>query len=148
MGDSLSGSCGSGITTVCERGWLPKKAPSFWAAATPTPPEGLWTSDRLGLCRLCPQMEASSESLRPPGECMELLRTELHWGLWQNFLHTVTTTVAIITARQREIPTTTIMLPPKGATPTDAGERDGEGAGTTGRKRKTKFGHKTEEKKL
>lgn len=40
------------------------------------------------------------------------------------------------------------MLPPKGATPTGAGERDGEGAGTTGTKIKTKFGHKTEEKKL
>lgn len=131
VGDSLSGSCGRGITRVCERGWLPREGLSFWATPTLLTPGGLWLSDRLGLWRLWPQMEASSESLRPPGECMDPLRTELHWGVWQSFLHTVTTIVARIAARQSEIPTTTTMLPPMGATPTRTGGRDGEGAGST-----------------
>lgn len=44
--------------------------------------------------------------------------------------------VARITARQREIPSTTTMLAPRGDIPTGAGGRDGEGASNTGVKRK------------
>lgn len=130
-GESRSGSCWIGTTRVCVRGSLPRTGASFWVNTTPTPPGGLWLSDKLGLWRLWPHMEASSESLRPPGECMELLRTELHWGVWQNFLHTVTTTVAKITARQRDIPATTTMLPPMGAILTVSAGMDGEGLGKT-----------------
>lgn len=74
-------------------------------------------------------MDASSESLRPPGECMDPVRTELHSGVRQSFLHTVTTTVARITARQREIPTIMTILLPRGEIPMGTGRRDGEGAG-------------------
>lgn len=132
VGDSLSGSCETGITSVC---WLPRTEGSFWATLTPVPPSGPWPSDTLGLWRLWPKINASSESLRPPGECMDPLRTELHWGVLQSFLHTVTMIVARITARQREIPSTTTMLAPRGAIPTGAGGRDGEGAGNTGDRR-------------
>lgn len=76
-------------------------------------------------------MEASSESFRPPGECTDRLCAELHWGVLQNFLHTVTMTVARITARQREIPSTTIMLPPRGAIPTVVVGKDGDDGGNT-----------------
>lgn len=137
VGDNLSSSCDRGITRVCERDWLPTGAwgLSFGGTPVPMPPGGPWASDRLGLWRLCPQMEASSESFRPPGECMEPLWTELHWGLWQTFLHTVTTMVARITARQREIPATTTMLPPMGTTLTGTEGWDGEGVGNTGEKK-------------
>ena len=129
VGESLSGSCEGVITRDCDRGTLPKEALSFWAAPTPMLPCGPWPSVRLGLWRLCPQIEFSSDSLRPPGEAMEPLRTVLHWGVWQNFLQIATTIVQRITVRQREIPTTTTTLLPKVATPTALGERDGEGSG-------------------
>lgn len=132
MGDNLSGSWETGSTMVCERCWLSRTGASFLATDTPIPPVGPCPSDRLGLWRLWPQMDASSESLRPPGECMDPLWTELHWGVWQSFLHTATTMVTRITARQMEIPTTTIMLPPKGAIPTCTGGMDGEDVGNPG----------------
>lgn len=76
-------------------------------------------------------MDASSESLRPPGECMDPLWTELHGRVWQNFLHTVTTKVDRITARQREMPSTTTILRPRGVIPAGTEGADGDGAGLT-----------------
>lgn len=130
MGDSLSGSCEWGTTVACGRGWHPTEGPSFWATPAPVDPGCPWVSDRLGRWRLCPQMEASSDNLRPPGECLDPLWTVLHRGVWQSFLQRVTTTVARITAKHREIPTTTTMLPPMAETPTDA--EVGDDVGNTG----------------
>lgn len=62
---------------------------------------------------LRPQIEASSEFLRPPGECIDSGRAELHFGVWHNFLHTVIRTVTRMTNRQREIPATTTTFPPR-----------------------------------
>lgn len=80
-------------------------------------------------------MEASSESLRPPGECIDPRRTELHWGVRQSLRHRVTRMVARMTARHRDIPATTTRLPPRKEEEAGGGGADGEGAGRTGRQR-------------
>lgn len=136
MGDSLSGFWETGITMVCDTGRFSRTGVVSWATLAPVPLSVPWPSDMLGLWRLLPQMDASSESLRPPGECMDPLWTELHWGVWQNFLHTVTTTVDRITARQREMPSTTTVLMPRGVIPTGTGGTDGDGPGLTKGERK------------
>ena len=82
-------------------------------------------------------MEASSESLRPPVECVDPWRPELQGGARHSFLQAVKRRVAMMTARQREMPVTTIRLPVRAVVPVGNTGGEGEGAVVTGGDRRT-----------
>ena len=130
-GDSLSGSGGRARTRGSDRDWLPSRGVCLWPAEPiPCSPGA---SIRVGLWRLFPKMEASSESLRPPPvECMDPWRTELQGGARHSFLQAVKRRVARMTARQREMPVTTIRFPPRTVAPAGTPGGEGEGAAVTG----------------